>query len=149
MNLTLQSVYRDRRAARVLYNLLEDRVGALDINISHNALPPWRDHVRFVKSKPYRVWYIIKADGLAAGTVYATRMNEVGIHLFPDYRGKHIAQWALKTFLSRHKPLAAIPTKRVGAWLANINPKNKRSIDFFEKAGFTIKQYTYQRTEEK
>lgn len=29
-------------------------------------------------------------------------------------------------------------------FLANINPKNKKSIEFFKKNGFKILQYTYE-----
>lgn len=146
VRLSMRSVYKDPgEATKALYALLQSRVQNLEMNISHQAMPSMREHALFVRSRPYRIWYLIRHNGLIAGTIYATTLNEIGIHLFQDYRGRGIAKWALEQLIARHKPLPAVPARRIGAWLANINPKNLRSIDFFEKAGFELKAYTFQR----
>lgn len=144
MRTTLVSVYRERDAAEVLYALLQRRAENPEMNISHCEVPSLRAHKRFMRSKPYRAWYLIKVDALTAGTIYATKMNEIGLHLFPEYQGQGVGRWALETFLQRNRPLHAIPAMRVGQWLANIHPDNGKSIMFFLKAGFKIKQFTYQ-----
>ena len=144
--LSLPSVYRCLpEAERFLYALLEARVANLEMNISHQAMPDYLEHIKFVRSHPYRAWHLIRRDLQPVGTIYATYLNEIGMHLMPTDQGKGIGRWALEQFLARMHPLPAIPARRIGAWLANINPANRRSIDFFERAGFALKQYTFQR----
>ena len=147
MNITLRSVYKDGpESIQALYELLRVRSEEDDphVNISHRRLPPFLTHARFVRSHPYRAWYFVKVDGLVAGSVNLTKLNEVGIVLHPDYRGRGVGKAALKLLLNRHRPLAAIPAHRAGQWLANINPLNERSIRLFTGLGFKLKQHTYQ-----
>ena len=147
MNITLRSVYRDgREAIDALYALLRVRSEEDDpyVNISHRKLPSLHDHAAFVRSHPYRAWYLVRVDGLTAGSVNLTKLNEVGIVLHPDYRGKGVGKAALKLVLNRHRPLAGIPAHRSGHWLANIHPLNERSTRLFEGLGFKHIQNTYQ-----
>lgn len=143
--LTLRSVYKNPHGAEILYELLRERSEEDDplVNISHRALPPWHKHLRFFRSHPYRAWYFVKEDGLIAGYVYASRQNEIGIVLSKDYRGRGIGRWAVSTVTTRHKPLPAKPGIRSGRWLANINPKNERSVAMFSRLGFNQLQVTY------
>lgn len=146
MKLTLQSVYRDRKAIDILYELLRIRSTEDDphTNISHRRLPPMHDHAEFYYSKPYRLWFLIKVDGQSAGSLSVTRNNEIGIVLFPAWRGRGIAKQALQMLIARHKPLPASPSRRNGGWLANINPRNARSIALFEGLAFKHIQNTYE-----
>ena len=147
MNITLRSVYKNGpESIRALYELLRARSTEADpyVNISHRGLPPFQEHARFVRSKPYRAWYLVRVDGLTAGSVNLTKLNEVGIVLHPDYRGKGVGKVALRLLLNRHRPLPAIPAHRSSHWLSNINPKNERSISLFEGLGFKHIQNTYQ-----
>lgn len=145
MTLTLRSVYKDRGGTAWLYEMLRVRSTENDpnVNISHRALPTYAEHVRFVRSRPYRLWYFVKENGLTAGYISISRRNEIGIVLLPDYRGRGIGTWAVQEVMKRHKPLPAIPSERSGRWLANINPKNARSIAMFAKCGFSELQVTY------
>ena len=148
MRIILESVYKARAGRGIddLYEILRARSTEADphVNISHRGLPPYHQHAAFVRSKPYRAWYFVKVDGLVAGSVNITKLNEVGIVLLPDYRGKGIAKQALKMLLARSKPLPAIPSHRGGRFLANINPANERSIRLFTSLGFSLKQQTYE-----
>ena len=137
----LASVYADKRAPRVLYEILKDRPDYA--NISHSVLPKWRDHILYIKSKPMRVWYLIKIGNDYVGQVSATRNNEIGIAILTPYRGKGYARQAIEKLMARHKPLPAVRGRRYGNWVANINPKNAPSIALFEKAGFKHIQNTY------
>ena len=42
-------------------------------------MPTYTEHLRFIKSRPYRKWYVVKYDGLKIGSVYLTSQNEIGI----------------------------------------------------------------------
>ena len=132
-------------AKRILYEMLRERSMEDDpfVNISHRALPPWEDHVAYVDGKPYRWWYLILVDAHYVGQVYASRQNEIGIIILREHRGKGYGKEAVK-LLTAHAPLQAIPGQRAGRWLANINPRNERSIRMFASLGFTLKQHTYE-----
>ena len=42
---------------RFLYDLLKERTSST--NISHKKMPTYKEHVKFVNSKPYAKWYVI------------------------------------------------------------------------------------------
>lgn len=145
MRLTLRSVYKDQGSAEVLYDLMRARSTEDDpnTNISHRKLPSWGAHLRFFRSHPYRLWFLIRADGVPAGSLTMTKLNEIGIVLFRDYRGLGIGRWAIDQAVTKYRPLPAVPSVRSGRWLANINPKNIASIALFNGCGFELIQHTY------
>ena len=116
-----------------LYELLKQR--NLNENISHKKMPTFSQHVKFVISKPYSKWYIIEYKKQKVGSIYLTQTNEIGIHIIKEIRRKNIATLALKILMKKH------PKQR---YLANINPKNQKSIKFFTKQKFNLIQYTYE-----
>ena len=125
-----------------MYALLEER--PFETRISHQAMPTYPEHVAFVSSKPYRMWWLIKVDGEFIGDLHVTHLNEIGVFLFHKFRGKGYGAKAVKLFMARHKPLAAIPAKRVRRWLAHIAPENDAGASFFRKIGFSKIQETWQ-----
>jgi len=116
-----------------LYELLSEREEYT--NISHKEMPTYNHHVKFVKSKPYSKWYIIVIEDQKIGSVYITKINEIGIFLKKEYRNKKLGNKVLKLIMEKN------PKER---YLANINPKNKKSIQFFKNNGFNLIQYTYE-----
>ena len=107
-------------------------------NISHQKMPNFWDHVKFVDSKPYKAWYLITestpATKVIIGTTYITNNNEVGIFLYPKEQHKGYGNEALTRLRELH----------AGPLLAHINPSNEVSKVFFLKNGFKLIQYTYQ-----
>lgn len=132
----LVSVYQHPGADRILYNLLKEREGAADINISHSGkTPEWRWHLKFMRSHPYRAWYLILIDGdIPAGATYVSKAGEIGIHLFKEFQGRRIGPEAVR------EVMRITPHKR---FYANINPRNKKSIAMFEAMDFKPLQVTY------
>jgi len=122
----------DEKDIQFLYNLLEERKPVT--RISHKKMPTYEEHVNFVKSSPYSKWYIIEVDGERAGSIYLTKQNEIGIFLNEGLKEKGIGSNALNILIAKNPGLR---------YLANINPENKKSIEFFKKLGFTLIQYTY------
>ena len=116
-----------------LYELLKQRDSI--VNISHKKMPSYKDHVKFILSKPYSKWYVIQYDDQRVGSIYLSKQNEIGIFLIKTMHRKKIGQIALKMMMEKH------PRKR---FLANINPKNKKFIKFFIKNDFKLIQYTYE-----
>jgi len=66
------------------------------------------------------------------------------VFLFHKARGKGYGAKAVKLFMGRHKPLAAIPAKRVRRWVAHIAPHNDAGASFFREIGFSKVQETWQ-----
>ena len=116
-----------------LYELLKSRDPKT--NISHKSMPSFKEHVKFVKSKPYNSWYIVIFEKSKLGSVYLSKQNEIGIFLKKESHHTGIGTAALKLIMNKN------PKKQ---YLSNINPKNKKSIEFFKKNNFKILQYTYE-----
>ena len=118
---------------RFLYQILKER--EMDTNISHKKMPTYNEHIDFVQSKPYSKWYIIYFGRKKVGSVYISKQNEIGIFIKKKFLKNGIGTKVLKIILEKN------PKKR---FLANINPKNKKSIKFFKKNGFKLLQKTYE-----
>jgi RimJ/RimL family protein N-acetyltransferase len=119
--------------AEFLYKLLSERIPKE--NISHKKMPSFLQHKKFIKSKPYSYWYIIFLEKNKIGTIYLTNINEIGIHIKKEFQSVKIEKIILKKLFSKH------PRTR---YLVNINPENKKSIQFFKKNGFKLLQLTYE-----
>lgn len=120
---------------RFLYNQLKERDST--INISHKKMPTYSEHSKFVLSNSYTKWYIIMNKNKKIGNTYLTKTNEIGIFILKSNKDKGIGKIVLEKIIKMN------PRSR---YLANVNPKNKRSIDFFKKNGFRLIQYTYELT---
>jgi RimJ/RimL family protein N-acetyltransferase len=118
---------------RFLYNLLKERDPKA--NISHKKMPTYDEHVTFVSSKPYAYWYVIEYNGKKSGSIYLSKSNEIGIFLRKSLTGKNIGRVALELLIKKTNK---------SRYLANVNPKNKKSLEFFKNNGFTMIQYTFE-----
>ena len=121
---------------RFLYELLTQRRQAA--NISHKKMPTYEEHVKFVRSKPYSKWYIINVNGEKAGSIYLTKQNEIGIHLFRIFEDSQRYQDIIKKLMSEDSE---------SEFFINISPKNELYINFTKNLGFSLIQYTYERDE--
>jgi len=117
---------------KFLYDLLKERTAFQ--SISHTKIPTYKVHEQFVKSKPYRKWYVIIIDVGTIGSIYLTKKNEIGIFLKDNYCHHAYGKKALKLFMKEN------PRK---FYLAHINPKNENSIKFFNNNNFKPYQVTY------
>ena len=116
-----------------LFELLEERDPRA--NISHKKMPSYNEHLKFIKSKPYTKWYIILKSKDRIGSIYLSKNDEIGIFLSKKYQGKNIGNDALKELIRKN------PRER---YLANVNPKNKKSSIFFKNNNFKLIQHTYE-----
>jgi RimJ/RimL family protein N-acetyltransferase len=133
-SLTLVSIYRlPKRAPQLLYTLLQERESRA--NISHRAMPSWKQHREFIARRPYSAWYLIKLHKDYVGAIYLTSMNEIGIAVLKQWRKRGVAPAAADLLMRKHG------RRR---YLANINPRNEESIRLFRRLGFRIVQHTYE-----
>jgi len=119
--------------SKFLFELLEERDPRA--NISHKKMPSYNEHLKFIKSKPYTKWYIILKSKDRIGSIYLSKNDEIGIFLSKKYQGKNIGNDALVELIRKN------PRER---YLANVNPKNKKSSTFFKNNNFKLIQYTYE-----
>ena len=104
-------------------------------NISHKIMPTFKNHEKFVNSKPYFKWYIIYEDLKKIGSTYITNQNEIAIHFLniKNYEGFFLE--SLEIIIQKN------PRKR---FLLNISPKNKKLKRIVEKNKFKLIQHTYE-----
>jgi len=117
-----------------LYEMLAERNDT--INISHDKMPEFKDHVSYIGSRPYQIWYLIYDAEICVGQVYLSKNNELGVQIFKEFQNRGYGQMALNFMIETYKSINL---------LANINPKNEKSIKLFEKLGFKHIQNTYKR----
>ena len=118
--------------AEFLFDLLKQREGT--VNISHKSLPDWEEHLQYVKKHDYQSWDIIWVENTRIGNIYLTKNDEIGIFIDKKLQFHGYGSKALEEFMKKNGK------KR---YLANINPTNYKSIQFFGKHGFTHIQNTY------
>ena len=153
---TMQEYYN-----RFLYGLLKERKSYQ--NISHKELPTWEDHVKFIKTKPYKDWFIVYQPSTREqiGSIYLSKENEIGIFIKKKFIYRGYGKKALSSLMEYFS--------HVKEFKANIAPFNSASICFFVNQGFKyhnrlmeepempmvgeegitqgkIKQYTYKKT---
>jgi len=116
-----------------LYELLLQRED--NTNISHKKMPMFLQHKKFVESNPYSYWYVIFSKNIKIGTIYLTNINEIGFHIKKEFKNLQIENIILNKLFQKH------PRSR---YLANVNPKNKKLIEFFKKNRFKLLQHTYE-----
>lgn len=126
---------------KFLYDLLKERPDYA--NISHKKMPTYEEHCAFVKSNPYKHWFLVLNFELTdinlcfvIATVYITKQNEIGIAVKKEYQRKGYATEILVKLINENKD---------GELFANIAPGNIGSQRLFEKLGFKHIQNTYRR----
>ena len=134
-SISLKSVIKSD--SKFLFDLLKER--SPKTNISHKKMPSYDEHVSFIKSKPYTHWYVILKSNEKVGSIYLSKNDEIGIFILKKFQGHNFGFFALNELLKKN------PRKR---FLANVNPKNKKSMSFFKNNGFKLIQYTFEKTNE-
>ena len=63
-NVKFLKINRSELHIKLLYDLLEKRCH----NISHQEMPDYETHEKFVKHNPYKFWYFIETNQKLIGT---------------------------------------------------------------------------------
>lgn len=115
-----------------LFKMLEERDDTQ--NISHKTMPSFTDHIAFIKSEPYKEWFIISDEyNKDVGNYYITKNNEIGLFIKKCYQKLGAARATMKHILNTP-----------GRYIANISPRNVRSLEFFTLQGFSLIQKTFE-----
>jgi len=119
--------------ALFLYDLLKTRDPIA--SISHKKMPNYDEHVNFILSNPYTIWYIIEYEGEKTGSIYLSKQDEIGIFLVDNSLYDKIGKSIIKLLFKNN------PRKR---YFAKTSPQNKKLQNFFVNNGFTGLEYTYE-----
>lgn len=116
-------------------------------SISHQHMPNFDKHVAFVRSKPYKYWWVIYDDKECVGALYLSHGNEIGIFIYKEHRRQGYAKRILGYLIGT--------LKLSDCYFANINADNEKSIQLFTQMGFifhtkrcvgSVMQMTYIKT---
>ena len=122
---------------RFLYEILLTK----KFNISHEDVPNYNEHKKFVYRHPYRSWLMILSKDNFRGAVYLTKDNVIGINLpnanIDDYHN------IINLIIKKYKPLKQVKSLKSKYFLININPKNNVLIKAVENLDMKYIQKTY------
>ena len=86
--------------ALFLYDLLKNRDPLA--NISHKKMPSYDEHVSFILSNPYTMWYIIEYEGKKTGSIYLSKQDEIGISFVDNSLYDKIGKSIIKLFIKNN-----------------------------------------------
>ena len=132
----LEKIIGNESQIKVLFQLLKNRRH----NISNTSLPTLDCHIKFVRSHPYRAWYLVKLNGIYIGSAYVMENNCIGISIIDDY--SNIPQ-ILELIVKKHRPLRQIKSVRPPNFYINIAPNDKAMESQLIEMGAIKIQSTY------
>lgn len=88
MNYEFIEVFPSQEHVEILFNLLARR----KYNISHNKMPSREDHEKFVFSKPYKNWFLVKSGKTFIGTFYIQENNSISINIEENFYKEGLPQ---------------------------------------------------------
>ena len=120
-----------------LFELLLQRVHKISCeDVSYN------EHKRFVKSHPYRDWFLIRVSDSYVGSFYVSKENTIGINVSDGYVSLVVTQIVI--FVKENlKPLPPIPSIRSDKFAVNVPPSNVQLAKALEEVDAKIAQISY------
>lgn len=109
--------------------------------ISNITKPSLVEHSEFVKSNPYREWFMVIKKTKKIGTLYLTFENSIGVNLISNNTNDY--KESILIILKKYKPIN--PKKSVSNkfFHVNINPSNKILEKALIELGSKFIQKTY------
>ncbi len=83
-------------------------------------MPSYEEHVKFILSNPYKIWYIIYLGNTKSGSIYLSKQNEIGLFILSKHQGKNIGKQALQLLMKK--------TQNLVTWLTLIQRTVNPSI---------------------
>jgi len=120
-----------------LFVLLEQRT----FSISHKSMPSKSEHLNFVKSVPYRYWFLIYEQDNLVGSFYIQKDNSIGLNLLRP--NKTMVQSILNYIKKEFKPLPEVKTKIPDYFYLNVPYANDRLKEILDDLGSIPIQVSY------
>lgn len=135
--LEFEKIKPSEEQIETLFELLVRRVHRISCEETN-----YNEHKQFVKSHPYRYWFLIKIVDNYVGSFYVSKENTIGINVSDEHTYliiPHITNFVKKNF----KPLSAIPSVRSGKFAINVPSSNVHLASALEAIDAKIAQVTY------
>lgn len=132
-----EAVRPDDEQIHCLFDLLSRRHHV----ISHQAQPSFDEHEQFVRSHPYRAWYIVRQTSAAIGSFYITENNFIGLNI--SHQGIDLVKSILDYVEATYMPRAAVKSVRAGHFSINVAASNielQRTLEALNKIAL---EHTY------
>ena len=138
MKIKLERVIPTSTQTNQLFHQLTHRLH----RISHECLPSFDNHARFVKNNPYRAWFIVKREAADLGNVYVQFDNSIGLNLPENVRSTELKD-LLQLLYSEVEPLKAIPSVRFKNFFFNVASTNFDLQNKLADVGYRELQRTF------
>jgi len=120
-----------------LYEVLTKR----EYSISHNLMPAYAKHKKFVLSQPYENWFLINDHDSPIGAFYIKNDNSIGINISSPTEA--IVRNLVKFIENSFSPKAEVPSKVPPYFFINVAKSNNRLTAILEKMGLIPIQVSY------
>lgn len=136
-DLALTELNQSEEHLLFLFDLLSQR----KYGISHQALPSFEAHKRFVQNHPYRIWLLLQHKDAFVGSIYLHTDNSIGINIL----AKHycLIEQAITMVQFRYKPLPAIKSVRNAAFHVHVPSADKQLEAALQEMNANKLQTTY------
>ena len=120
-----------------LFHLLSKRKHS----ISHEKMPEYDEHAKFVTNHPYRKWWTVRKEDKLIGSVYLTDGNAIGINLLLD--DVELYKEIIIKVTEENEPLESVASVNPAFFHINSAPTNKALIQAIEEVQGRLTQYSY------
>jgi hypothetical protein len=120
-------VIPNKNQFKELYLLLSHRKNS----ISHDKLPSFEEHRKFVSENPYIEWYLLFKNKELLGSVYIQSDNSIGINL--NLLNEDDLIEIIKFIKDNHQPLPSIKSLRRGEFFINIPSNDSIFVEILKK----------------
>ena len=114
--------------AEFLYEMLKERDST--VNVTHQKLPLFNEHLEFIKSKPYDAWYIIEIESKQVGHIYIDNENRIGWFIKREFKGFGFV-------IPAFEELKILHIRK--NYLGKVNPNNFEAQNLLTKLKFVLK----------
>ena len=114
--------------AEFLYEMLKERDST--VNVTHQKLPLFNEHLEFIKSKPYDAWYIIEIESKQVGHIYIDNENRIGWFIKIEFKEFGFVIPAFEELKILHKRKN---------YFGKVNPNNFEAQNLLTKLKFVLK----------
>ena len=130
MNYFFERILPTDEQIKILYEQLKTR----NYVISHRSLPSFERHQDFVKSHPYRHWFLLHNEINYLGSFYLKNDNSIGLNL-TDYTKESLG--ACVDFINNNfTPKESKPSMVPNYFYLNISYSNGQALSALQELGF-------------
>ena len=139
LNIEFESIKGTLKQIDALYDLLKKR----EHNISHQSLPTFEEHEIFVKSLPYKKWYLVTSQDGYIGSCYLDYNNSIGLNLIDE--SPEVVRVCIEFIENGHNLEKEVKSKIPPYFYVNVPHNNERLKKSLESIGMVRIQTTFSR----